>query len=180
MSRRHRTAIRSFGNGHQLSARFIQTTDLAGYFCDHGAEQIVAQALVGNGCTFSRRNRTRFILDLGGSVMDVDKTMEVRAAGYRFHMWEHQVGDYLSRLEEMKPATDHPQIMILGGRWIRVVVTLATARALRDVLRPLRIEIVKKVQKRDQEFAARMEEINVRLDAKGVVMRMSPARQVEA
>lgn len=177
MSRAHRT--RAFGNGHLHSARFLQTPDLDAYFCDHGSERFIAEALTGHGRTFSRKNRGRFVMDLGGSVMDVDKTIEVKAAGYRFHMWEHQVGDYLHRLEEMKSANDRPEVIILGGRWIRVVITIATATALRDVLRPLKVEIAKRVQKRDQEMAARMEGVNQRVAAKGVRVMLAPAVQVE-
>lgn len=181
MSRAHRILIRTFGNGHNRSARYMQTSDMDGFVCDHIAEPILAEHLNGNGRVFTRRNRQRFVLDLGGSVlMDVDKAVQVRAAGYKFEMWEHHVGEYLHKLENMRPADDNPNVVILGGRWVRAVVSIKTAEALREALRPLRDEIVRKVQKRDQEMAARLEGVAARLDAQGVTMKLAPAREVEA
>ncbi len=180
MSRAHRTIIRTFGNGHQRSPRFILTTDMDGYLVDHASEPFVAEALSNNGRTFSRGSRPRFILDLGGMVlMDQDKQMRVRAAGYWFTMWEHQVAEYLHRLEGMQTASDNPDLMILGGRWTRTVVCVKTATALRDALRPMRDEIVRKIQKRDQEMAARLEQVGKVLDAKGVTMRLEPSVEAQ-
>jgi len=140
MSLAHRRLTRTtFGNrrryGHHCLWGEGKSSPQQAWFGDEVGIARVHEVTAERGGWAKIEQRRTIDFDFGGCIFgNTDKVIRVRAGGYTFELWDHQESELLGALEQVKPATDAPQLVIIDCRWWRVFLSIETAAKLREVL----------------------------------------------